>query len=209
MGAENISFELDGSKTFADVRLAFEDRRRQDAQENGSQQGYSGDFQTVRSVLDHGGMVFDSCSEAEDYCLDKAKKWETVIAVRYRVVKEITLPKRHTVLNDQAALVEDELRKVRKESQEAYEKIRFNTEKMSCRNCGSKLACRFLSMISSCCPVCGISLLAKKDRKRIATLEKKLNIIQENKAKVKAAARAKAVAKSKKTHWLICGWGAC
>jgi hypothetical protein len=85
MGAHNIDFELDGKKTRQDVFKAFKERQLYDKSENGHQQGYSGDFQTVNEVIIH-DKTFDNYNKAYDYCLDNAQKWCTVIAVKYKVI---------------------------------------------------------------------------------------------------------------------------
>ena len=84
MGANNIQFKLGGEKTFSDVKQAFTDRVKEDRQNNGHQQGYSGDFQTVSEVKNHGHLEpFRDYDEAHEYCLDNAEKWDFVVAVKY------------------------------------------------------------------------------------------------------------------------------
>lgn len=84
MGACSIDFELEGKKTFREVREALKGRQAEDAAENGHRDGYSGDFQTVHTVEDHSHKgTFKTFNEAFDYCLEHAEKWESVIAVKY------------------------------------------------------------------------------------------------------------------------------
>lgn len=84
MGATNISLGLKGKASRQEIDKAFRDRQAKDREYNGHQEGYSGDFQTVRSVDFHLNQEFKSFSEAEEFCLDKAEKWETVVAVYYK-----------------------------------------------------------------------------------------------------------------------------
>ena len=90
MGAENIDFKIKGKATKDQINDKFKERRESDSDRNGHQDGYSGDFQTVDNVdFEYLGKVFDSYREAEDFCLDKAKKWETVVAVYYQCGEEV------------------------------------------------------------------------------------------------------------------------
>ena len=85
MGACDISFNLKGKASKAEISRAFSNQVASDRSENGHADGYSGDFQTVHCVsFDHLGEVFDSHALAFDYCISKAKKWESVVAVYYK-----------------------------------------------------------------------------------------------------------------------------
>jgi hypothetical protein len=59
-------------------------RQKEDKKENGTQQGYSGDFQTVSEVIDHTHKVFEDIGSAQEYCLSVAQKWESVVAVQFK-----------------------------------------------------------------------------------------------------------------------------
>ena len=87
MGACNIEMTLKGDKNKNEVLKEFKDRQKMDANENGHQHGYSGDFQTVNRIDFH-NEIFDNYNDAENYCLDNAQKWESVVAVKYLVNKE-------------------------------------------------------------------------------------------------------------------------
>jgi len=85
MGAESISFELDGKLNFSEVKQAFKDQQNIDKDRNGHRDGYSGDFQTVNTVKDHSYKeVFENFTKAFDYCINVAEKWEYVVAVKYK-----------------------------------------------------------------------------------------------------------------------------
>jgi len=84
MGATNINHVIKGKATRTDIDKAFRQRQDNDRSENGHQEGYSGDFQTVRSVDYQLHKEFESFKEAEEFCLDQAEKWETVVAVYFK-----------------------------------------------------------------------------------------------------------------------------
>jgi len=66
------------------IEKAFRERQRDDQAENGQADGYSGDFQTVRSIdFRFLGKVYPSYNAAEEVCLHHAEKWETVCAVYF------------------------------------------------------------------------------------------------------------------------------
>jgi len=91
MGAENIEFRLKGKATKAQISAAFMARREQDAFENGHQDGYSGDFQTVHCVdYKYLGDVFDSYETAVNLALDKAEKYEVCDCREALQVLEVT-----------------------------------------------------------------------------------------------------------------------
>jgi hypothetical protein len=74
MGASNIEFDIpecDESK----LRKAFLKQKKEDQSCNGHQEGYSGDFQTVEDVKIH-DKTFNDYTEAHDYCMNNAEKWE-------------------------------------------------------------------------------------------------------------------------------------
>ena len=84
MGACDISFTLDNKATRTQIETAFKRQRERDAEYNGHAEGYSGDFQTVDGIdFGHLGQVFSNYSQAHEYCLENAKKWDKVIAVYY------------------------------------------------------------------------------------------------------------------------------
>jgi hypothetical protein len=84
MGAINIEMVLSGEPSSSEIKEAFKRQQGYDSSRNGHQDGYSGDFQTVDKVVIRMHRVFQSYDDATDYCLSEARKWETVIAVRYK-----------------------------------------------------------------------------------------------------------------------------
>lgn len=81
MGAHNIEMTVEGTKTKAEVMDAFHAQQAEDRDYNGHRGGYSGDFQTVHTVKFY-DKVFSDENEAQEFCLDHAKKWVNVIAVK-------------------------------------------------------------------------------------------------------------------------------
>lgn len=85
MGATSIDHVMRWKATPKEIEKAFKERRAEDAKCNGRMEGYSGDFQTVSKVdLRYLYKEFNSYGEAQDFCLDKAEKWETVVAVYFK-----------------------------------------------------------------------------------------------------------------------------
>lgn len=87
MGACNIEFTTPGNYSRNDVETAFRSQKMLDSINNGHQDGYSGDFQTVDEVKFH-DVEFETYEKAHDYCLEHAKKWEYVVAVKIKNAKE-------------------------------------------------------------------------------------------------------------------------
>lgn len=57
---------------------------------DGDDDGYSGDFQTVNRVdYSYLGKVYPSHQEAMEFALEKAEKWETVVALYFEDKGEI------------------------------------------------------------------------------------------------------------------------
>ena len=86
-GAHDISFELDGEATRQQINNAFKEKKESDSNnyEGDDEDSYSGDFQTVNSVdFKHLGKVYETFDEAYEFALDKAEKWETVVALYYK-----------------------------------------------------------------------------------------------------------------------------
>jgi hypothetical protein len=84
-GAHDISFELKGEATRTEIEKAFKEQQAQDAMYDEDEDGYSGDFRTVNRVdFKHLGKVFETMDEAYEFGLDKAEKWETVVALYYK-----------------------------------------------------------------------------------------------------------------------------
>lgn len=85
MGACNIDFEINKEANFKEVEQVFEATQLDEYAYNGHQYGYSGDFQTVDYVKNCLHMEFNDYDKAYDYCLEKAEKWEYVVAVRLNI----------------------------------------------------------------------------------------------------------------------------
>lgn len=87
MGACSIGFSEKGEARKDEVIQAFRNRQEADRDDYACEHdeddgdGYTGDFQTVNRV-DFRGKVFADHDEANEYCLDHAEKWSTVVAVK-------------------------------------------------------------------------------------------------------------------------------
>lgn len=213
MGAQDISFELNGDKTFAEVRLEFKRRQDQDRSENGHCGGYSGDFQTVSRVEDHGDKVFNKLSEAKDYCIDKARKWESVIAVKYKVIDKVPTDKKLDKLKTKAKDLCDKWQADRK-AMELDASKRMVGSFVTCLDCKARMPVSFTTAggvqdyLDKNCPVCRNSLARRGARAKVI---RSYNAYQAKCNEIKAheqELRQKAANKSSNTAWLVCGWGA-
>ena len=200
MGACNIEFEIKKQATRAEIVETFKNLQAEGAAENGSQEGYSGDFQTVREVKDHTHKTFDSYEEAEEYCLEHAKKWEHVVAVYYRVASYKPSAKAQKL---QAKINDLHERLVSLKSAK-YTLPAFKT----CEGCQSKV--NTLKMRGHKCPVCNEGDFRPLSHQR-SELSLKAKIAQATEASVafNKAEQAKALTKNSEVRTLIAGWGAC
>jgi len=199
MGASDISFEINKKATEKEVLESFNRQRERDEDENGHQQGYSGDFQTVDTVKCHFDKLFTSYSEAFDYCLEKAEKWCYAVAVHYIDV-QAKKTKQEEKLQQKIGDLTKSLREISVVTkQEGFTK---------CSGCGSKLANKHLRTKN--CVVCGNGLLTKSEIKKQTKLNSKIDELKKKLEAIKKVAQEKAAkkAKSKDVKTLIAGWGA-
>lgn len=82
MGACNIELVFDGDLLTNQVKEKVRDQRESDRIQYGTD-GYNGSWSTIPDVRFPTNDIFDDYAAAEDYCLDKAQKWEYAVAVRY------------------------------------------------------------------------------------------------------------------------------
>jgi hypothetical protein len=201
MGACDIYFTIGKQVTaLKELEGYLERKQTQDREENGSQSGYSGDFQTVSGIKTDFSQVFTSFRQALDHCLEKTEKWGDALAVHYC---EITVPLSKT---------REKIIERIKAMQTEIAQIQIVTKKegyRTCTNCRSKLANSHLHYKT--CPLCDTSLLSaseeKKLNKKTEQLEKLKTKRDELYKKDHDAALKKYGLKNVKT--LIAGWGAC
>lgn len=209
MGACDISFTVDGKKTFSEVQRVFKARQGEDELENGHASGYSGDFQTVHMVVDHSHKVFNSQGDAMEYCLATAKKWETVVAVKYKVMGKVSYPKRIDTLKKRLEAASKKLEAFNgglvAKAQARVKAKAF----IKCGHCKSKVATAFLLNDTFNCPVCKLSFLTATERKRLNNYKKVVQLYQDGITIETNKAYEKAAEKSNDTKWLVAGWGAC
>ena len=84
MGAHDISFGMPKKATLTELLVKMREYREEDAEVNGHQHGYSGDWQTIPSIKSHLHKTFDSQNDAHDYCMEHAEKGMYAIAVYYK-----------------------------------------------------------------------------------------------------------------------------
>lgn len=209
MGACDISFELDGKKTFADVLKEFKRLRAINAEENGHAHGYSGDWQTIDTIKDHSGTkVFKDGNEAFEYCMSKSEKWSYAIAVKYEVRGAIKLDAKMKRLQNKLSKLQNKYNEfvnlchpIRQFIYEAIKTNSFHT----CQSCKSRVNTIYFKRVS--CPVCSCDIIPNRHIKRLEYFTMKINNLKneitaymnilENKSKVI------------KTQWMVAGWAAC
>lgn len=200
MGACDISFIIGKKATVSEVGDALQARRAEDREENGHQEGYSGDFQTVTGVECHFNTVFTSHREAMDYCLSKAEKWGNAIAVHY-VQINIEASKLQKKLEEKIVKL--------KEEQRLLHRFQDKTGFVKCKHCGSRLNKKH--MLYKTCRLCDQSLLTNTEQRKADRLDSGIKQAQEKIASIVAEARKKAIEKNqnKNLKTLVAGWGAC
>lgn len=200
MGACDISFIIGKKATQSEILEKFKAVREQNREENGHQEGYSGDFQTVDGVDFHLDRVFTSHREAMDYCLSNSKKWENAIAV-YFVQIEIESSKTQKKLEEKVVKL--------KEEQVKLHRFQEKTGFVKCKHCGSRLNKEHL--IHKTCRLCSQPLLTNAEQRKADRLDRDINQAQEKIALIVAEARKKAIEKNqnKNLKTLVAGWGAC
>lgn len=209
MGACDISFTLDGNKSRSDVTAAFEAKKLNDQSYNGHQEGYSGDFQTVDDVKFH-DRIFDTEKEAFEYCLNNAKKWEYVVAVKYKNIQEIKPDTKHTKLKIKLTAMENQLNAMEKQFTEQLTAKLKSVEFLTHKDCKSRVATKFIfNHYRLACPVCNGSLLSASDQNKRAKLKAKIEELKKQIEEHTKQLTAKAAEKVKDTTWLVAGWGAC
>jgi transcription initiation factor IIE alpha subunit len=199
MGASNIEFTMPGKASKDEIKKAFERQQESDRSCNGHREGYSGDFQTVHKVDFHLDKVFLSYDEAHDYCLNKAEKWETVVAVYYSSAKVES--KAIDKMNVQIAELQTKLRGLTATPLQRTKK--FHT----CGKCKSKVSLKHFH--GHACPVCEADLRPDRLLKSIATLQAKMDeAIAKRDAKLKEE-KQKLISKATNLKTMVAGWGAC
>jgi len=212
MGAHNIEFDIPDCNKDKVIK-AFQYKRSIDRANNGTQQGYSGDFQTIPDVKIH-DKIFESYNEAHEYCLEHSKKWEYAIAVKYRDFSKL---EKNVTFKEVIEKKLEELKLRLKTETELLEKINLKNQEglinavsktIGCKKCESKINRKFINKNSLSCPVCRTTLLSKT---AIDQLENKRTKIQEVTKKIEE--EKKAINNKNKdlseVRWLVAGWGAC
>lgn len=203
MGACDISFTLEGKKTKEEVKKRFRQQQQEDADYNGHQDGYSGDFQTVGSIkfID---KTFNSYNEAYNFCMNNAEKWNYVVAVKYKKGEtkiSSTTKKLKESLNNTQEAIQNLNSKSFKDLKQAKSKT------IGCKHCDSKINRTYLRTIQ--CPVCHKDLRSETIQKRLANLKSKKIVLEKRLKDAHKKEVEKGAAKAKNSNWLVAGLGAC
>lgn len=199
MGAHNIDFQLDGKADFSKIEKTFKKIQKEERILNGHQEGYSGDFQTVHKVENHLNKIFDTYLEAYDYCLDKAEKCYTVVAVYYKKPSS-KIPKKIMKLKEKCEKAHENLNIILREVQQSFKKTKSKT--ISCSKCESKINRSYIK--GHACPVCDASLRSTTAQKRIDNAREKIN----NLSKQIKNEEKKFAQKNRNIATLVAGFGA-
>jgi hypothetical protein len=79
MGAVNVEIRLNKKATTKEIKAAFENQKANDISDSETD-----GFKDIQSVnCNHLDKIYPNFNEAQEYCLDNAKKWEYAIAVYY------------------------------------------------------------------------------------------------------------------------------
>lgn len=197
MGANNICLELNGKRTVKEVEEAFREQKKLDAEVNGHQDGYSGDFQTISRVECHFEKVFANINVASEYCLEKSEKWDKAIAVHY--VKYFKYSKKVASINKKIDALN---RKIIHTEQKNIEKMKKKSH-ITCKKCKSRLNTAYIGIS---CKVCGEILI---NLNRVDALNKKIDELRAKNAQQKKLEEKNVKPTSKNVDTLIGGWGAC
>lgn len=197
MGACDISLHLKGKRTKEQIEKAFKQQRAQDREYNGHQEGYSGDFQTVDGVDYHLDQVFPNEKKAMEYCLEKASKWDTVVAVYF--ISNFKYSKKVDKLNKKIDELNAKIRDIEEENRKKIKSKKFVT----CLRCKSRLNTHY---VQAGCWGCRSSLLSST---KTDNLHKKIQALQIKIDEQKKLDEQKAKASSRNVDTLIAGWGAC
>lgn len=202
MGAHNIEFDMPGAPSFSAIKKQFDSIREENRDTNGHQEGYSGDFQTVHEVKDHTHKTFDSYNEAHRYCLDIAKKWDFVVAVRYRFMDKSGFKHSAKFNKLQAKYIELTVQHGKLE-QTPVKLPKFVT----CEGCRSKVATSHMN--GKMCPVCGEGDFRPLGlQRKITKMCSKIELLAKQLETLKKSEREKGMKKFGKVGTLVAGWGA-
>lgn len=201
MGACNIELTQKGKLSRSEIEAAFRRQQEQDRLENGHQDGYSGDFQTVSKVDCHLSQVFTSHSEAADYCLKHASKWDTVVAVYFLDLQV------KTGRIDKAA---ESLKTLRQDLRNLESTVLDRSKPFrTCPDCKSRLAVQRFN--GPACPVCQSDLRPAAFQRRLEALKAKVKAAESRLSDLIKTERDRLASKAKPSQFrtLIAGWGAC
>lgn len=137
MGAHSIEMTFNKRLTERQINQEFKRQQKADRAYNGHREGYSGDFQTVEIVKLH-DKVFDNIHDAQDYCLDNAEKWYSVVAVYY-LKNEAIKSKKLDSINAKANELKKKLMELEDKKLEEIKRIRTKAKKVK-KNLGTIIA---------------------------------------------------------------------
>jgi hypothetical protein len=199
------------------IRTLWDRQVEEDRMESGGG-AYAGNATTLSGLINFHDRRLASEDEANEYVLDKHRKWSGPIACSFLIATEFS--------DRDRARIKKALDKVRGLESKQYNLalsivkafIARKSELVGCKGCGSRLAHDRLAgplnrgSISDSyvilpsvpyCPLCKVSLLSKTDQKRMKLAADKVKTAW---SEHKKTSKPKP---SKKIGWCVGGWAAC
>lgn len=226
MGSCSISLTVQGNLR-SDVEEALRIQRQEDSRYNGHQEGYSGDWQTIRDI-NYVNETFVDEKEAYEYCLKNSKKWEATAVKVYKDLKVnhkelIKIGKKIAYLNKKLSTLEGKYRDWLHSTWAKRAPVVAKAKTCKCNNCKSTINMEYNEPISSfqgpttyTCPVCRRGMLTAAQLKRsdkyqddIKALKLEVENTRKNYRSTEVDLKNKSVNSSTKTYWLVAGWAAC
>ena len=225
MGAHTIENRLSGTLKRQEVRAEFEQWRENDREEYGTD-AYNGSWSTIPELKFEDTKVFSNYVDAHGYAMDRAEKWSHAVAVQYfdrNVKSKIEKPPTRAELkfNSEMDRIAAELVKVQAKMTSASDDERSwfdekTQEFITCKECGSKLASRFVKEKSRPpnkirCLVCNESLTRASYKKISEAQTLKFNALVSERELLQKERKEfieSQPADPEQLRWLVLGWAA-
>lgn len=221
MGATFIQLKFDGKYTREQVIQAVKERRDSDRLENGHQQGYSGDWQTIKDIrFLRDDKIFDDYNAARNYCSENSEKWHYGYAVKYKTLSDkafndIKSDKKMLKINERINEAQSLSKAASVKKQEFISEILTEakdgkSKTIGCKECGSSFNRKLIKSMK--CVMCGHDMTSDTNKAKIAKFDEKIEKIRLEIKSLEdqlAERRKELIQKSKfEVNWLVGGWAA-
>lgn len=198
MGSANIGLRFKGQKTAAQINKLVNEQRKEDREYNGHREGYSGDWQTIHDIEDHTDKIFDSVSEADEYCLRNTEKGAALI-VYYKSIPK-TEPQYISKLKDKLTALRVELDKQPRLILDGIKSAKSKT--IGCKTCSSSISRKYLTSVK--CPICSTLFITKTQQNKLDNITNNITLVN---SKLRES-KKKIAAKCKNINTMVAGWAA-